>query len=316
MLLEVIEEAKAFEEEHGEDLSYLDKAVRSLESLARFLWSAKKGLIDELGIADLDNSDTELKTHWLNCHCRNIEGAIEAEQARQANQPNPVGTTTHSNQSPANHPNITTVGPSINELKGGDCSPQVYFAGATVTNEDEMSISSEGETPICKAEEGLDEQSVNILNSITRTNKQKPIFSFDNIEAGNGDAALRMSAAMTSHLSESLDQSNKLKVVEIRTQSHRESEKKNRVNDFHESFPRMYLKECKCNMIRANVNKSMLDCSTIINQCTYHDFKPYLPPSFSQSITNGTKRGRESNEMTGNDGPNPNTPSAGEEMGM
>ena len=102
-----------------------------------------------------------------------------------------------------------------------------------------MSINSEGETPVFKMGEGFDTQSVNILNSIMKTNKQKPTFSFDNIAPGDGDAALRISAAMMSYLSESLDHSNKLKVVEIRAQSLRESERKNRVHDFHESFPRM-----------------------------------------------------------------------------
>ena len=94
LLLEVIEEAKLFDEEHKEDPSHKDKASKSLENLVRFLWSVKKGLIDELGTEDTEESDTELTTHWLNCHCRNIEGAINAERARRTYQPNQDGATT------------------------------------------------------------------------------------------------------------------------------------------------------------------------------------------------------------------------------
>jgi hypothetical protein len=231
LLLEVIEEAKLFDGEHKEDPSHKDKAGKSLENLVRFLWSVKKGLIDELGTEDTEESDTELTTHWLNCHCRNIEGAIEAERARRTNFPNHERATDPSNSST----NTLSNNPSITKTRNS----HVSFVENDPMNEDEMSINSEGETPVFKMGEGLDTQSVNILNSIMKTNKQKPTFSFDNIAPGDGDAALRMSAAMMSHLSESLDHSNKLKVVEIRAQSLRESERKNRVHDFHESFPRM-----------------------------------------------------------------------------
>ena len=61
------------------------------------------------------------------------------------------------------------------------------------------------------------------------------------IKLGEGDAAMRMSAAMMARLNESLVTQNKLKAIEIKAATKKEKEKKDRTLDFHESTVWMLL---------------------------------------------------------------------------
>ena len=74
-----------------------------------------------------------------------------------------------------------------------------------------------------------------VLRQVMQSRASTLTLDENGVAVGEESSALRMSAAVMSRLSKSLLQSNCLKAIEIRAQHKRESEKKDRAADFHES---------------------------------------------------------------------------------
>ena len=211
----IIEDSKKFDELHKEDEEYKESLVQNISYLIRFLWAVSKN-----GIPNLEwehsEGDAEVNSHLLNCHCRHIMGGKEA-----------FGFVTEKSSNNDGRPNFPALTKRGISWGNATTEPSRDDVGSPISFDPEPSRGRD--------QDDLEDEAEEILKQAMQT--KNPTFELDEngVAIGGESSALRMSAVVMSRLSDSLIQSNRLKAIEIRAQNKRETEKKDRTTDFHES---------------------------------------------------------------------------------